>query len=172
VSWAYVHYHVNHDDLSLVRLLPFAHYKQDDTAETLIVRRMYPKPAFWNEPTMIGYSCANCESVFFQNGRLNKGKFIPRCPPDQHGVRVSDLMIIHGWGGSMGIRRLINAIPSAPSDLMLYRHPPKRMFFICRNASLTQMYIPGNIRDEFMLEAKDLPTPLIDYSTLRDDDLP
>jgi hypothetical protein len=165
VSNAYVKYHVT-NDVSLIKLLPYSRYRQDDTAQSIIIRHMFPKVGLWDEPTIMGYTCLTCNQFAFTNWSL-----LPVCPSDKYGIRISDLMVLHGCSGSAGIQRLIRAIPTAPVGIMIYRDQTTQRALLCRDAFLAQMYTFGNARDELLVEGKDLPHPLIDYTTLHDDHL-
>jgi hypothetical protein len=163
-SRAYVEAHVRRA-LSIATLAKWARYHQQDTAESIVVRAMFPHPEAWDEMGIEGYPCANCNAEAIAAGRWD---MIPHCPDNTVAVRVSDLFAIHTAGLKEPAIAFIRAIPLAPPDVMLAGKTRSQTHTICRRGPRTLVWDPKR-RPLAFLRDEDLPEPLIDYDTLPDD---
>jgi hypothetical protein len=165
VSRAYVETIVRRG-LSIVRLLNFSRYRQQDTAESIIVRHMFPAPELWDEMGFAGYECQNCEEDVVGERWWAE---LPLCPSDVC-IRVRDLFAIHTKSQALAILDFIRAIPSAPDEVMLARDVEAQRHIVCKQAPNTRVWNVTR-RAWTFLRDNDLPEALIDFSTIEDEDI-
>jgi hypothetical protein len=163
-SRAFVDTHVRRE-LSMVKLLKWARYHQDDTAESIIVRAMFPQPELWDEMGISGYACANCGDAAI---RQHQWDALPICPDDRTVVQVADLFAIHTATVQEPIIEFIRSIPFATKDVMLARDIDSQRQSICRRGLNTSVWNPKK-RNLSFLTAKDVRNPLLDYEKLDDE---
>jgi hypothetical protein len=152
-------------ELSMVKLQKWARYHQHDTAESIVVRALFPQPESWDEMGFAGYACTNCGDDPIKD---RKWDTLQECPDDRVVVRVADLISIHTASLQESTIEFIRSIPFATQDVMLARDITPQRQFICRRNSKTRVWDPMK-RTIVFLKMADVPTPLIDYDQLPDD---
>jgi hypothetical protein len=163
-SRAFVETHVRRE-LSMVKLLKWARYHQQDTAESIIVRAMFPQPELWDEMGISGYACTNCGDAAIRQHRWDA---LPVCPEDRIVVQIADLFAIHTASVQEPVIDFIRSIPFATKDVMLARDIGSQRQSICRRGSNTSVWNPKK-RSLSFLTAKQVPNPLLDYEKLLDE---
>jgi hypothetical protein len=163
-SRAFIYAHVRLE-LSLTKLLPWARYHQQDTAQSIIVRHMYPHPVLWDEMGMEGFACTNCGTRPVVQGIWDE---LPECPPRQQGVRLTDLWAIHTASLQGDTMAMLNAAKAAPATVLLVRNNIDQRIFVCRAHPDSLIWNPRT-RPLAFLVLGDLPKPLYDYALLPDD---
>jgi hypothetical protein len=165
-SRAFVDVHVRLE-LSLVSLLKWARYHQQDTAESIIVNRMFASAEMWDDMGMQGYTCDDCGSWMIRKGRWRALRI---CPADRVVVRLKDLWALHTTSVRGGVMKLIKAIPFAPAEVMLARNMELQRSFPCRQGAKTIVWNYTG-RPLAFLKIGDLPVPFINFTTLPDDNV-
>jgi hypothetical protein len=163
-SRAYVEAHVKLN-LSMVRVLPWARYHQQDTGESIIVRHMYQHSVLWDEMGIEGFACNNCGEEPIVTGKWAP---LPPCPERQLGVRVSDIWAVHTVSVQEGVMKMLHVAGSAPPDVLMVRLNLDQRSVVCQ-AHATSIIWDASRRPRTFLLLSDLPDPLIDYQTLPDD---
>jgi hypothetical protein len=163
-SRAFVDAHIKLN-LTLVSLLKWARYHQQDTAQSIIVRLMFHDPEMWDEMGMQGYPCPQCRAPLIENGNWQS---LPMCPDNQVVVRVRDLWALHTTSVHWGFIAFIRAIQYAPPELMLGRDPKAQRNFPCRQGP-TSIIWNSTRRTLYFLKIDDLPVPLFSFETLHND---
>jgi hypothetical protein len=151
-SRAFVDVHA-HKDLSLKVLLPWARYHQQDTAESIVVRHLFPHPVLWDEYGIQGFACDNCHE---ENVRQGKWKDLERCPAG-NAVRISEIWAMHTAG-------------LQAEDVLLYRDNLPQRGKICIKQPKSIVWNAGR-RALGYVTIDDLPNPFIDYERLKDDNI-
>jgi hypothetical protein len=151
----------------LIKVFPKSHYRQDETAVSIIVRKMFPHVKFWDEPTIRGFQCDDCAQDLVKRERWTE---LPDCPGDRIALRLHDLMVLHTVSFAGGVSDLLNVIEQAPDWVMMYDDIMKQQSRLCKVGNITRVFEPLGSREHLLLLAEDLPDPLIDYEWLRDDD--
>jgi hypothetical protein len=152
-------------NLSLVRLLPWARYHQQDTAESIIVRKLFGHQSLWDDCGFQGYKCSNCESA---EVRARKWDALPKCSDDEVAVHLSDLMALHTVSVTSPVLALIKTISVAPDNVLLSRNVPDQRSYICRRTPTTRVWNTSR-RNLAYRRLEDLPRPFINYGNLHDD---
>jgi hypothetical protein len=96
-------------------------YRQDDTAQSIIVRKLFEKPILWDEMLLNGFKCVNCKHP--ENVR--------RCPLLKICAQVSELIAVHKFGNSDAGLTLAALVDNAPTELMFYRDNPNQAIHLC-----------------------------------------
>jgi hypothetical protein len=150
----------------LTRLGDVSKYHQDDTAESIIVRKMFPHEKFWDEPTIRGFQCDDCDQPPVKEQRWDD---LPLCPRRPIGVRLHDLMVLHTFGFQGGIPELLRVMNEAPDWVYIYDDIMPQQIRLCQRGNLTRIFDPLAPREELMLLPEDIPDPLIKFDWLRND---
>jgi hypothetical protein len=165
LSRGYIQYHVSHG-ISLEKLNPKSRYHQDDTSQSIIARKIFPKAEYWNEPATNGFQCDQCDDPIVKQQMWER---LPDCPNERIAVRVTDLISLHTVSYTSGINTLIRVMSRAPPWVVLYSMVMEQRAIVCRATSDTKIFDPLGPRENVLLEEKDLPNPLINYETLPDE---
>jgi hypothetical protein len=120
MSRGYLQFHRS-QNLSLISLLSQSKYRQDDTAQSIIVRKLFTKPILWDEMLLNGFKCINC-------GQTEK---VRRCPVLKVCARVGELIAVHKFGNADVGLALAALVDTAPSELMFYRDNPNQAIHLC-----------------------------------------
>jgi hypothetical protein len=128
VSRGYVAYH-RAQNLSLAALTRRARYGQDDTAQTMVLDRIYRKSSEWDEPLFVGFRCGNCEVAD-----------VPSCPALRLCVRLRDLIAIHTFGAAGDGLRLAHLAETAPPGLLLFRDDGAQAVWLCARRHTHRVY--------------------------------
>jgi hypothetical protein len=164
MSRAAVDLHVQ-QELTLVKLLPWARYHQQDTGQSIIVRQLFPDPDTWDEWGFQGFQYNNCNSTQVKN---RDWVSLPECPASEVAVKLKDLMSLHTASLTEPVVTMIKAIPFAPTDTVLSRNNVMQRSRLCRNAPTTKIWDPAD-RKMVVLKLRDVPKPLFDYQNLPND---
>jgi hypothetical protein len=120
VSRAYVSYHVGQNH-SLPSFAMESRYGQDDTAQTVVLDRLYRKAADWDEMLISGFRCANCG-----------GEKLPVCPVLRVCARVSEVLAVHSFGASREGMRIAEIADRGDGGVMFWRDDDRQEIVICR----------------------------------------
>jgi hypothetical protein len=163
-SRAYVDAHVKLG-LSMEKLLPWARYHQQDTAESIVVRHMFPHPALWDEMAFEGFACSNCGDAAVARRQWDR---LPECPPGQLGIPVRELWAVHTASVQDAVIQMLTAAAAAPPSVLMIRMNVQQRSMVCKAHQKSIIWDSQRRPRTFLLLA-DLPDPLIDYKTLPDD---
>jgi hypothetical protein len=83
---------------------------------------------------------------------------------------VRDLFAIHTKSQAVAILDFIRAIPSAPDEVMLARNVEAQRQIVCKQAPNTRVWNVTR-RTLTFLGNSDLPETLIDFATIKDDNI-
>jgi hypothetical protein len=154
-------------ELSLEKLLPGARYHQQDTAESIIVRALFPHASLWDEMGFEGFACGNCDNWAF-NGW--KWESLNECPANVVAIRVSGLWAFHTASLQDRALQFVKRLSSAPEDIMMMRDNGAQRMVLCRKGPKTIVWNYTR-RNLAFLTKDDVPQPLIDYKTLHNDNI-
>lgn len=159
MSRAFVDYQLNHN-LSLRALLQYSHYYQDDTAQSIIVRSVFPYVRNWDEMEINGFQCSKNDIEVLVKKNWNT---LPRCPISVESTKLNNIIAQHMFGGEMEILAL--SISSAPDNIGFYRDSPNQTIKLCRLGLFGRRRVskPGQ---RPWITATTLPEPLINWRTL------
>jgi hypothetical protein len=164
-SRAFIDAHIQ-KNLSLTRLLPWARYHQQDTAESIVVRHLFIHPVLWDEYEIEGFACDNCKGVDVQRGNWAA---LTQCP-DGIGVRIRDIWAMHTAGLQDNLIRLVDNKKNAPDDVLLFRDNMPQRGMICLKQPKSILW-NADRRALAYMTIEDLPNSIIDYETLKDDNI-
>jgi hypothetical protein len=152
-------------ELSMVKLLRWARYHQQDTAESIIVRHMFAHPVLWDEMGLEGFLCENCGLQEIHTGKWDQ---LPECPAGKVGIPLRDLFAVHTASLDDGMIKMLALAGSAPSNVLMIRQNLPQRSTVCK-AHLKSIIWDAERRPRTFLVLEDLPNPLIDYDSLPDD---
>lgn len=168
MSREYVKYHFV-SNLTLNRLKAYSKYKQDDTAESIIVRKMFKRYRQWDEFYIDGFKCRNCHLTNVQSGNL------PKCPPDKRIGNLKKMISFHMFGLKDQQLLFLNLLDkihqhnkiniSLIDNVRFYNDDNSQSLMLCRSKFVkTENY---NTDCNKKIQISQLKNPLIDIKSLK-----
>ena len=165
MSREYVKYHFL-TNLTLSRLQNYSKYRQDDTAESIIVRKIFSGSyKQWDEFYIEGFKCQNCELT------KNSNNILPKCPPNKRIGALNKIISFHMFGLHENqfiflklTQNLRKKEKSSINDIRYYNDDNTQSLFLCKSKyGKVEEY---NFNHHKKIKISHLKNPLIDFKKL------
>lgn len=163
MSREYVNYHFL-SNLTLSSLQNYSKYKQDDTAESIIVRNIFSKSSKqWDEFYIDGFQCKNCDLI------KDPKSIFPKCPPDKRIGALSNIISIHLFGLRNQQKTFLSLIKNLSRykklyNTRFYNDDNTQSLFLCK--SKYGKIEEFNIDRHKKIKVSQLKNPLINFKKL------
>ncbi|OHS96736.1 hypothetical protein TRFO_37048 [Tritrichomonas foetus] len=158
------------NNISLNDYFPYSRYRQPDTSQSIIVRRIFKHIYEWDEYHMQGFECKTCAPDIILN---NNYELLPKCGNHKVYGRVNDIISFHtiSWG-NVGFT-IARHIGSLPSWVLFEKINKIQGVILCKEiknvTKVADWSVESLKKRAKLLKPSDIKLPLTDFSKLKDE---
>ncbi|OHT10371.1 hypothetical protein TRFO_20427 [Tritrichomonas foetus] len=149
------------NNINLKDLQPYSRYRQPDTSQSIVLRKLYNDTSDWDEYHIQGFHCRHCETKKTLN---NNWKTVPECEEGRKYGRLNDIISFHTISLNEDNLKLAENIKNAPPDILYHRIDRTQEMTICRKTkesiTVESYSLKAMKAKEKIITEKDVKLPL------------